>query len=71
MTTILFLPTSVSTAKQLEPDPHPAVAQAMLREMGLDLESTDIPIIKPPQIVLARRLQSLADRPEGSGGSLS
>jgi hypothetical protein len=44
------------------PDPHPPVSEDALRTMGLDLETTDVPIIKPSQVIFIRRLQSLVWR---------
>ncbi|KAK3294166.1 uncharacterized protein B0H64DRAFT_181096 [Chaetomium fimeti] len=39
------------------PELHPPISDERLRGMGLDLEATDIPVVKPPQIILNRRLQ--------------
>jgi hypothetical protein len=38
---------------------HPPVSEEKLREMGLDLETTDISVINSSRVVLGRRLQGL------------
>ncbi|KAK3290436.1 uncharacterized protein B0H64DRAFT_378648 [Chaetomium fimeti] len=40
-------------------DRHPPISEDELRAMGLDLETTDIPLIRASQVILVRRLQGL------------
>ncbi|EAQ87442.1 predicted protein [Chaetomium globosum CBS 148.51] len=41
------------------PERHPPVSEQQLSEMGLDLATTDIPIVEASQVILVRRLQRL------------
>ncbi|KAK4237704.1 hypothetical protein C8A03DRAFT_44467 [Achaetomium macrosporum] len=41
------------------PERHPPVSEDSLRAMELDLETTDVPVVKASQVILVRRLQGL------------
>ncbi|KAH6850504.1 hypothetical protein B0I37DRAFT_390598 [Chaetomium sp. MPI-CAGE-AT-0009] len=44
------------------PELHPPVPEERLRAIGLDLDTTDLPVVKPAQVTLVHHLQTLVWR---------